>query len=174
MSRDHFSALGLTPGRYSADEIAARFAASRAEALQRLDEEGQRATAERDLDRAHLAYRALGHPVAQEACLRVVNEQGPFDRTATLRRIIDWSLEGGLLRYSRRQQILEAGRALGFSEFHVHLMIAQAQFCDDDPLAPSGVGDYENDDSAGSIRARITAIALLALALFIALMRWSS
>lgn len=169
MSRDHFAALGLPPGRYSREALAAHFASQRAAAMARLADGRQRVAAERELDALHLAHRALSASAGQDVTPSAATLS--VDRVAVLRRIIDWSLEDGLMRYSRRQQVLDAGRSLGFSEFHIHLMIAQAQFCDSDALAPFSV--EARPEPADKLRARLAAIVVVALALFLGLLRWA-
>ncbi len=51
----------------------------------------------------------------------------PRLRTAFL-RMVQHELHGGVLRYSRRKELVRFARRLGLSEFDAHLLIAQAQY----------------------------------------------
>ncbi|RMF71332.1 MAG: hypothetical protein D6744_18095, partial [Planctomycetota bacterium] len=93
-------------------------------------------------------------------------------RQETLRRMIEASLEGGLLRHSRRCEILRAGRALGFSDFHTHLLIAQVQAGDAELLPTLRRFRPPSNDSLRRTTARFAAAGILGLALFLALVRW--
>ncbi len=124
MTAEHFfQTLGLAPGRHDSGTLARRFRELRAEALHLLASPDTAMQGEARLDALHLAYRALS---AQTAAT-----PAGADALGDLRALIAASLEDGLLRYSRRQQILEAGRAAGLSDFQTQLVIAQVQFGDD-------------------------------------------
>jgi hypothetical protein len=173
MSRDYFSILGLSPGRYAPREIFRRFSARRRQLLDELDDPARYAESRRQLDELHRAYNVLRDPQRQADHARVVLQTEPDDdRAGQLRDLIEASLEGGLLRYSRREQILAEGRRLGFSPFHTQLMIAQVQF-GGRILASSRTGDSRSSvDSASRIGARFAAAGVLALAIFLAMVRW--
>ncbi|MDX2199170.1 MAG: hypothetical protein SF069_09390 [Phycisphaerae bacterium] len=143
---DYFTILGLAPGVYSQREIDARFAARRESLLQVLRSAGGGGAGDlaagdlgpidagAALDELHRAYQALSDPDRQAALreelllrARGGGESGEV-RYRALRRLIADSLEDGLLRYSRRQQILDVARELGLSDFETQLIIAQVQF----------------------------------------------
>ncbi|MCG3126959.1 MAG: hypothetical protein CHACPFDD_01814 [Phycisphaerae bacterium] len=122
---DHFATLGLTPGVYDPREIAERFLEMRLRLSESpFDDDDSRTR----LAAISKAYEVLRDPAKQAAHRELRRFDAPAD---SLRRVIDASLEDGLLRYSRRQEILAAGRALGFSDFQTQLMIAQVQFGDE-------------------------------------------
>lgn len=119
---NHHEILGLPCGSHSEEIIRARFALRRDAALARLDLGGlERGEALRELEDLYLAMRALLN--CERAGVRAAS-----DPTSELCEIIEHSLEDGLLRHSCRKRILALGRELGFSEFHVQLLIAQVQF----------------------------------------------
>lgn len=167
MAAEHLQILGLAPGRHDPRVLAERFEALRAEALAMLarPETGERGAAR--LDALHWAYRAACRD-ANVGARSDVNRHG--DASAELQAIIAASLEDGLLRYSRRQQIIEAGRARGFSDFQTQLLIAHTQYCD--------AGQY--DEAPRSIAAPprrpvwpfVAASALLAVAMFLMQVWW--
>ena len=167
MGRDYFTILGLAPGRYDSAEIARRFRAERARLLAQLHDPSTHVEARRRLEDLHLAYAALRDPGAQAEYLAA--RVGASDDVAYLRRLIAASLEDGLLRYSRRQEILAEARERGFSDFQTQLLIAQVQFGDDSfsPATPH----YRRRDFTRT-RARLAAAGVLALAMFLALVRW--
>jgi hypothetical protein len=170
MSRDYFATLGLTPGRYEPREIARRFAARRRRLLADLDDPTRHVESRRRLNELYLAYNALRDPRRQVECARRGDDGD--DRVARLRTLIEASLEGGLLRCSRRAEILAEGRRLGFSEFHTQLLIAQVQFGDGIVMPPCGRRGSGSAESAARIGARFAAAGVLALALFLAMIRW--
>jgi hypothetical protein len=170
MGRDYYAILGLSPGRYDPAEIARRFQAERARLLAFLHQPATYGAARRHLEELHLAYAALRDPGAQAEYLRA--GRGADDRVAQVRQLIAASLEDGLLRYSRRQEILSVAQHLGFSEFQAQLLIAQVQFGDE--RIPLSAGN-----ATGGLRsepprtwARLAAVGVLALALFLAMVRW--
>lgn len=94
------------------------------------------------------------------------------ENVARLRRLIADSLEGGLLRYSRRQAILDEARRLGVSDFNAHVLIAQVQF-GDASVSPASTGPVGNGRlSDGRAAARLAGAGLLAFALFMSAMLW--
>jgi len=173
MSRDDFSILGLKPGRYEPGQIAQHFRARRERLLAGLDDPARYAESRRQLDELYRAYNALHHSRRQADLAEPIRATGAAqERVAQLRELIRCSLEGGLLRYSRRVQILAEGRRLGFSDFHTHLMIAQVQF-DGEIVAPPSPSDAPPaEDGAPRVRARFAAAGILALAIFLAMIRW--
>lgn len=170
---DHFAALGLTPGTYDPRVIAQRYLELRQRAGASLfdDDESRQRLAE-----LSAAYEVLRDPEQQAAHRALRRFDAPAD---SLRRVIDASLEDGLLRYSRRQEILAAGRALGFSDFQTHLMIAQVQFGDEridfNPTASAtrnaSTSHRSNGASRGGLLAGVAATAV-ALTVFVMLLRW--
>lgn len=127
MNQDYFAILGLAPGRYDPSEISRRFQAERTRIVAQMSRLGQRGEASSKLDALHRAYSALRDAAGQEAYLA---GRASADATDQLRRFIASSLEDGLLRYSRRKEILGEARRLGLSDFHAQLLIAQVQFGD--------------------------------------------
>lgn len=173
MSRDYFSILGLTPGRYEPGEIARRFHARRKRLLAELDDPAKHRESRRRLDELHRAYHALRDPRLQSKHLHAAREpEARDDRVEYLRRLIESSLEGGLLRYSRRVDILAEGRRLGFSDFHTQLLIAQVQFGGEIVARPDEHGVRAPADTGARVGARFAAAGLLALAIFLAMIRW--
>jgi hypothetical protein len=169
MAQDYFVVLGLTPGRWKPREIAARFLAERKRALAELDRPGREADARRRLDELHIAYSALRDPRRQEEYLQA--SRAPADPYRELRRMIAASLEDGLLRYSRRQQILARAAELGIGDFQAQLMIAQVQFGGDDLLPAADVaGGRGRSDTR--LWARAAAVGVLALAAFLGMVHW--
>jgi hypothetical protein len=173
MSRDYFSILGLTPGRYEPGDIARRFEARRRQVLLQLDDPGQHYESRRRLNELYLAYNALRDPRRQAEYVRAAREDNDrADRVARLRRLIESSLEGRLLRYSRRAEILAEGRRLGFSDFQTQLLIAQVQFGDGIIPPPCGRDVSQSVETASRVGARFAAAGVLALAIFLAMIRW--
>ena len=173
MSRDFFLILGLKPRRYERSEITRRFAALRGELLAALGDPTRHVEARQRLNELHRAHNVLRNPQRQAEHLRLIRPEGEEpDRVTRLRHLIEASLEDGLLRCSRRAEILAEGRRLGFSDFHTQLLIAQVQF-GEGIVVPPYVGDCPAcEDSAPRVRARFAAAGLLALAIFLAMIRW--
>lgn len=179
MPRDPFAVLGLAPGRYSSTEIRRRYYAAREPLLTRLAVAGDGWSARQQLDDLHWAYRTLISPENQERAARMLRGEG--DRIESLRLLIEASLEDGLLRASRRAEILEIGKNLGVSEFHTHLLIAQTQF-GDLPGAPDlqnllGVGAARPAKQVFRVRRpapalRTVSALALAVAMFSLMWRW--
>jgi len=166
MARDYFAILGLSPGRYDSREITRRFVERRSQLLATLADPATHAKTRQQLEDLHLAYRVLRDPQRQSEYLaaRAADE----DRLGQLRRMIAASLEDGLLRYSRRQMILEHARKLGLSDFQAQVLIAQVQFGDGDFM------DWPATPRATSPRAavwrRAAAVGVLGLAMFLYLL----
>ena len=91
MARDHFAALGLTPGRYDPREIAARFAVRRARLTGELLDPATHDESRRRLEELHMAFAVLREPGRQEEYLR--SQATSADRVAVLRQLIAASLE---------------------------------------------------------------------------------
>lgn len=170
MARDYFAVLGLTPGRHDPREVARRFLAERQRLLGELDDPTKHTESRRRLDQLHLAFAALRDPRRQEDYLRA--RSADVDRVAALRRLIADSLEDGLLRYSRRQAILERARELGLSEFQAQLLIAQVQFGDHEITALPELGGPRKAPHNPRAWARPAAVGVLALGMFLYLVRW--
>ncbi len=166
---DHFSVLGLRPGRYAPDEIRAAFRRRRADLVARLtDAPSDRAR--RELDRLHKALQALGEPARQKAALaNMARSDDPYEQ---VRRLIECSLEGNLVRCSSRRAIIDEAVRLGFSEFHAHLMIAQVQFGDRKLLKVPDPPRPRRPLRIGPAAARLAAALVLGLAMFLAMVRW--
>ena len=172
MSRDYFAILGLAPGRHDPREIARRFNRRRQALIDRLGNPREHHAVRQELEELHEAYNALRHPEQQVEHVRLA--AGDVDETPTQRlcRMIEASLEGGLLRHSRRMRILEEGRRLGFSEFHSHLLIAQVQFGGPIVTTPRTGRPVRVSDTPQRVAARFAAAGVLAVALFLVAIRW--
>jgi hypothetical protein len=172
MAQDYFAILGLTPGRYASQRIANCFEAERTRLLAQLGDPTRHAELCAQLDELYVAYNTLRDPARQNRYRRECDN--PPDRVTTLRRLIAASIEGGLLRHSRRQAIIERGAALGLSEFQSQLLIAQVQFGDDEiePLPRPAAGRIRYE--APRLWARVAAVGVLALAMFLGMVRWVS
>jgi hypothetical protein len=172
MSREYFAILGLSPGRYEPKQIVRHFEAQRRQLLAELGDPARHDDSRRQLNELHRAYNALRDPQRQAEHLRAARGEDRDDRVEELCRSIEASLEGGLLRYSRRLEILEEGRRLGFSEFHTQLLIAQVQFGGELVTAPPDRATSRTSDAPSRVGARFAAAGVLALALFLATIRW--
>ncbi|MEP0847978.1 MAG: hypothetical protein HRF50_14300 [Phycisphaerae bacterium] len=169
MPRDHLATLGLQPGRYSTQDIERRFQALRSATLAALRDPATHEAARRRLDALHVARAAV---LASDANTpQSSGHAADSNAAAELRRLIAASLEDGLLRCTRRSTILAEGRRLGFSDFHVQLLIAEVQFRGRAVLAPPL---ERRRQQAGALRigARAAAAGVLALALFLSMIRW--
>ena len=171
MAQDYFAVLGLSPGRYDPLEIARRFQARRAQLLAALDDPARYSDTRSALDQLHLAYSALRDPHRQDDYRR--SQFAEADAGERLRGLIAASLEDGLLRYSRRQAILERARELGLSAFQAQLLIAQVQFgARETPLIRGAPVTVRAADSRTWVR--LAGVGVLALAIFLFLVRWVS
>jgi hypothetical protein len=115
----------------------------------------------------------LRDPQGQADVLRTCGEGA--DQIAGLKILIAASLEDGLLRHSRRQEILSEARQIGLSDFQAHLLIAQVQFGDDRFTADwIAAGRRNQTRSAEWTRAgaRMAAASILAVGIFLALVHW--
>ncbi len=168
MARDYFAILGLAPGRYEPATIHARFQRLRGVALRELNQLDPPADDSRAaLEELHTAYRILRDPSAQQRYLAARGGSEP--RLEAFRRRIAAALEGGLLRHSRRQELLAEGRQLGYSDFHTHLLIAQVQFGDSSLPLANGTA-YQHAARVNPAAARLASAVILALALFFGLL----
>ena len=170
MAQDHFAVLGLTPGRWTPDEVTLRYCAARRRLTGKLDDPPRHDAAHRQLEELHVAYQALRDPRRQAEYLRArAVGQEPV---AELRALIAASLEHGLLRYSRRRMILERARELGINEFQAQLLIAQVQFGEEEiavgPLPQVVRRTVHNPRLAP----RVAAVGILALAMFLYMVHW--
>ena len=171
MARDYFNILGLTPGRHDSRDVARHFLRERARLLSALADPQRYAQTRAALDELHLAYATLRDPRRQEQYLRAWYgaERGAVEE---LRAFIAAALEGGLLRQSRREAIVAKARALGFSEFQAHLLIAQVQFGDEEiPLGPPLPSPFAAERRTPSWRS-LAVSGVLAAALFVWLVWW--
>lgn len=171
MALDYFAVLGLSPGRYDAQKIAARFFDLREALLRQLRTSSGDADARRRLDELHLAFAALRDPVRQAEYLQLHDAPTP-DRTAELRQFIAASLEYGLLRYSRRQAILAKAHELGFTDFQAQLMMAQEQFGDGEMPAWPVERPQRLNRPHTRHWPRLAATGLLATGMFLLLVHW--
>ena len=170
MGTDYFSILGLAPGRYDPAEVTRRFQTERTRLLAALRNPATAVDARRKLDCLHMAYAVLRDPRGQESILQARRSE---DNDLTqLRRLVAASLEDGLLRFSRRQEILAEARRLGLSDFQTQLLIAQVQFGDDQISLFDAVAKPPPHREARRAWAGLAAAGALALALFLALVRW--
>lgn len=112
----------------------------------------------------------------QPACAPPRAEKQPrialLDPADRVRRLIAESLEDGLLRYTSREAILREARQLGFSDFHTHLLIAQAQHGDRRPLTFGLIDPPAEQRQHRRDAARLGGVVVLALALFLLAARW--
>jgi hypothetical protein len=174
MPRDHFKVLGLSIGRHPPHVVDQHFAAARGRLVPALSRSSNYMAARRELEALYIAYRVLRDSGRQAAYLQDLEAASRGDltpRESELRRLVGASLEGGLVRQSRREYLVERGRELGFSEFHVHLVIAQAMIGDDASL---GVAPRRRARGArtGTSWRDYAAIGALAVAVFVLLIRW--
>lgn len=169
---DYFAILGLIPGRYGPTEVERQFAVRRQALLERLHHPAHRERASIELDRLHVAYAALRDPARQSQHL-LERREAPDEVELLARRISD-ELEDGLLRHSRREQIIDEARRIGLSEFQAHLLIAQVLAGDDGFPVVRPRRAAASGDSVSALRAapRLAAAGVLALAIFLAVIRW--
>ncbi|MFH1748813.1 MAG: hypothetical protein ABIG44_17400 [Planctomycetota bacterium] len=170
MVKDYFAILGLAPGCYAPAEVTRRFHTERQSLLGQLNNPATHGVARQKLDELHIAYMALRDPQAQAECLRISRDDR--DDLARLRHLIAASLEDGLLRYSRRQEILACAEEIGLSEFQTQLLIAQVQFGDDQIETYLPRPQLRRKTEIPRAWARLAAIGVLAVAMFLALVRW--
>ncbi len=172
MAQDYFGVLGLTPGKHNPRKITQRFLARREELLEILGDPARHGEAREALEDLYLAHAALTDPALQKAQLNL-SDLG-VDPIEELRHLIAASLEGGLLRHSRREMIIERAAALGLSPFHAQLLIAQVQFGHDEdrlplrPLPPARAAKPHQP----RVWARAMAVGVMSLAIFMLLLLW--
>jgi hypothetical protein len=176
MSNDPLTILGLARDECTPFEIDRRFIARRRELREALDDPACYFQARRGLEDLYQAYRTLRSiptPEPPDVLIRIAKpSDGAAERIAYLRRMIEVSLESGLLRCTRRQEIVAEGRRLKFSEFQMQLLIAQVQY--GGALMTPPVTDEQLTPCSGLTRigVRIAAAGVLALALFLSVVRW--
>jgi hypothetical protein len=168
ISPEHYDSLGLQPGTYSFAEVSRCFGIVRARLLEELEDPSRHESARRNLDRAYRARNAFQATREQTPGLH----EGESDRYSRMRRMIESSLEDGLLRCSRRHQVIAEGRRLGFSDFHTQLMIAQVQFGDRELIRVLGPDARRDRHSVAKIGAKVSAAGVLGLTIFLAMVRW--
>ncbi|TWT46102.1 hypothetical protein RAS1_25490 [Phycisphaerae bacterium RAS1] len=170
--QDYFAILGLAPGRYGPAEVERQFLLRRRTLLDRLHHPACREQASADLDRLHVAYAALRDPARQSQHLS--EQRHAPDAVVLLARRIGDALEDGLLRHSRREQIIDEARRIGLSEFQAHLLIAQVLAGDDGfPIVrPQSAQVSAKRPRAKHASMRLAAAGVLALAFFLAAIRW--
>jgi hypothetical protein len=169
MARDYFAVLGLRPDCYSPQIIARCFQAERTRLLRHLHDPLRYSLTRRHLEELHLAYATLRDPDRQDEYRQhLVDVPEPVRE---LRALIRASLEDGLLRHSRRQDILAHARQLGFNDFQAHLLIAQVQ-CGDErtPVVTTAVPPRQHDGN-GRGWARLAGVGMLAVTMFVVLVR---
>lgn len=170
MAQDLFAILGLAPGRHAPPEIATRFLARRERLLGQLSDPTRHQETRRQLDDLHLAYATLRDPASQAQYLR--SQSTNDDPAGELCVLIRAAIEDGLLRHSRRQEIIERGRELGLSDFQTQLLIAQVQFGDDGVSAKSKPQVVRRREQDSRIGLRAVGVGTLALAMFLFAVRW--
>ena len=173
MSHEYFAILGLSPGRYEPKEIVRRFEIRRRWLFAELGDPAKYEETRRRLGELHRAYNAL-RDQRRQAEYAAAAQAGARaqDRLDRMRLLIESSLEDGLLRYSRRAEILAEGARLGYSEFHTQLLIAQVQFGGELVVPPSLSGVVRKPEHTTRVGARFAAAGVLALALFLVIVRW--
>jgi hypothetical protein len=148
-------------------ELAARFRAQRERLLSQLCAGPARSVVRQRLDALCRTYAQL-----QAARTGQDERRDRLEAADRLRRLIAQNLEDGLLRYSRRQKLLAEARRLGFSEFQAQLLIAQVQFGDRE-LEPARPSQRPTEVApVCAVVARLAAAGVLALAIFLGLVRW--
>jgi len=165
MAHDYFSVLGLSPGTYEPCEITRLFAARRQRLLGELHNPSRHIAARRELEELHVAYTVLRDPAQQAEYLR--ERTTAQDRVTQLRRLIAATLEDGLLRYSRRQMVLERGRELGLSEFQTQLLIAQIQYGGDEVPVVEGSPAARKTETRSAKWMRFAAAGVIGVAMFL-------
>lgn len=170
MPTDYFTILGLTSCLHSTREVTQHFLTRRAQLLAQLDNRQRYAEVRRELDALYLAFSTLRDPARQQAYLQ--QRDGAGDPVGEIRNLIAASLESGLLRFSRRQAIIDRAAALGLTEFQAQLLIAQVQFGETDlaPLRP--IPNQTLRPTNPRVWARVAGVGVLALAIFIGMLSW--
>jgi hypothetical protein len=175
MEHDCFAILGLTPGPYTPELIVKRFSEQRSRCLERLSTQ-QSSTAERRLEALHIACQLLSDPQRQQRHLMAVRDGMLADPQAHLRDLVAAAIEDGLLRYSRRQELLRIGREMGLSAFQVHLIIAEEQVGQAQlkprTTQPAKTETTTRSNAINQTRLNFAAAGLLALGLFFMAISW--
>lgn len=186
MSKDPFKMLGLSPGVHSLATLSKAFRARRNALLSAAARPDGAYAIWGALDELHLAYTSLCDPQYQRRlAARLQRDDAspaalgaapvgvePPDRISELRHLIRSSLEDGLIRHSRRERILEHAAQAGLSPFAAQLLIAQEQF-GDEPVLRFGGARPQRDADPARLSAQIAAAAVLGLAMFLLMVRWS-
>ena len=170
MAQDLFAVLGLPPERHDPTEIATRFLAKRERLLEQLGDPTRHHDTRRQLDELHLAYATLRNPRSQAQYLR--NQNNNDDPAGELRLMIQAALEDGLLRHSRRQEVIDRGRELGLNDFQTQLLIAQVQFGDNGISSVPRAHVVRRGDLESRIGLRAAGVGALALVMFLFAVRW--
>ena len=165
MARDYFAVLGLAPRAYDPGEITRHFDVRRQRLLGELRDPARHTDARGELDELHVAYAVLCDPHRQAEYLEA--RTGTPDRVTELRRLIVAALEDGLLRYSRRQMVLERARELGLNEFQAQLLIAQVQFGGDEVLNGETSPAARKTETRSDMWIRFAAAGVIGLAMFL-------
>lgn len=169
MARDPYVVLGLPFDCSDPRQIAASFQRRRARLLSELDDPTRHDATRHALDELYLAYMMLRDPRRRAAHLQA---RAAGDAVAELREQIAAALEDGLLRYTRRQAILQRAAELGIGEFQAQLLIAQVQFGGEDidvVAVPVASGRRAEPPR---LWARAAGVGVLALAMFLGLIHW--
>lgn len=170
MEHDCFAILGLTPGPYSRELIDARFDEERDKCLASIRERHDEAT-ERRLEAVYLAYHLLNDSARQQRHIAAIRDGHLDNPKDHVRDLVAASLEDGLLRYSRRQELIRIGRVLGLNEFQVHLLIAEVQVAALSITAEQPAKQVANE-RFDQTRLNIVAAGLLGLGLFFSAISW--
>jgi hypothetical protein len=171
MPQDYFAVFGLTSAGWTERELTTRYRTVRARLLSELDNPARHADARARLDELYLAYRTLRDPQRRAAYERA--REGKVDPVTIMRGRIEAALEGGLLRYSRRVQIIDQARELGLNEFQTQLLIAQVQFGEQEiRLLPRVTVRALPQATPQRIWSRLAGVGVLAGALFLFLLHW--
>jgi hypothetical protein len=165
MAHDYFTVLGLSPGTYDPGEITRRFVVRRQRLLSELHNPARHIAARRELEELHVAHTVLRDPAKQAEYLR--ERTTAPDRVTELRRLIAATLEDGLLRYSRRQMILERASELGLSEFQAQLLIAQTQFGGDEAPVVEASPAARQAETRSAKWMRFAAAGVVGVAMFL-------
>lgn len=168
MPRNSYSASDVVLSAEDKRASTRQFECRRIQLRSLLQRPETRAAAQRELDDLYLAHR-MRSDLEPRRVERDRSEDSPNEQ---LKRLIRASLEGDLLRFSRRRQVLDKARRLGISEFHAHLLIAEVQFGGADLLGAPGTRASHAVDRVHRAAARFAAAGVLALAFFLSMVHW--
>lgn len=96
------------------------------------------------------------------------DQQTASTPTDELRTLIVAMMEDGLLRYSRRQRILEEARQRGIDEFHAQLLIAQVQMGSNAAFDVPHTNSIHRDWATNYLRATTIGLVVVATVLLAA------